>query len=582
MTDEMTIQQRKSPLVPTVLGAAAGTGIGYGVGHLMTKPMTHDDIIKDINDTTTFSNRVKEGAPEAATWQEVKNKADEVAGLKEKLAQAEKGVPTDTKLKADLEAAQKNYDSELEKLMKSKNGGSETITSKFPSRKVLETELSTSEFKQIEPYLQRYEAAQKRLRKKGMKGTPVETEFRTLKTTKESLETSYGKIVKYYKALSDKNKSKYDPLKDKFTSKEINSLVDARLPKNYSSYDYKKFAEMRDKFGSEIFEFSETPVSGAHKKMNPTTGKYEWITVNKDALNSARETMRENFASNIEKMKELSIKVDKLEEEFFEANKDDLKDIKKPIKSVKDLKNLKEPKRLKELLDGMDVLKLSIEKKVESYPVTLGTGSSSITFNNEKQLEKFVKQIELELELSKKLSYEVGIINREAYSIINEDIAVKTAKEKLQDKIANDSGIKRALDKFDELNGRYATDSEKALHEKVKGLMDVKPSETVPAMTREEAIKKLESSHVAKKLAEKQELFDNAVKEGKTKVDDAAVKTAKEALENGEKSLKEMAESLGKKITKGPNKWVAAGIGAAALGLATLLAVNSKNNKAQA
>ena len=43
-----------------------------------------------------------------------------------------------------------------------------------------------------------------------------------------------------------------------------------------------------------------------------------------------------------------------------------------------------------------------------------------------------------------------------------------------------------------------------------------------------------------------------------------------------------MAESLGKKMTKGPNKWVAAGIGAAVLGLATLLAVNSKNNKAQA
>ena len=582
MTDEMTIQQRKSPLVPTVLGAAAGAGGGALVGHLMTKPMTHDDIIKDINDTTTFSNRVKEGAPEAATWQEVKNKADEVAGLKEKLAQAKKGVPTDTKLKADLEAAQKNYDSELEKLMKPKNGGSETITSKFPSRKVLEAELSTSEFKQIESYLQRYEAAQKNLRKKGMIGTPVETEFKTLKNTKKSLMTTYGDIVKHYNTLSDKNKSKYDPLKDRFTSKEINSLVDARLPKNYSSYDYKQFAEMRDKFGSEIFEFSETSVSGAYKKMNPTTGKYEWITINKDALNSARETMRENFASNIEKMKELSIKFDKLEKEFFEANKDDLKDIYKPIKSVKDLKNLQKPKDLKKSLDGLDVIKLSIEKKMKSYPVTLGTGASALTFKDENQLEKFVKQIKLELDLSKKLGYEAGILEREVQSIINEDIAVKTAKEKLQDKIANDKSIKRALDKFDELNGRHASDSEKALHEKVKGLMDVKPSETVPAMTREEAIKKLEGSDVAKKLAEKQELFEKAVKEGKTKVDDAAVKTAQDAFDAGEKSLKEMAESLGKKMTKGPNKWVAAGIGAAALGLATLLAVNSKNNKAQA
>ena len=59
MTDEMTIQQRKSPLVPTVLGAAAGAGGGALVGHLMTKPMTHDDVIAEVNAKDKFEVRGK-------------------------------------------------------------------------------------------------------------------------------------------------------------------------------------------------------------------------------------------------------------------------------------------------------------------------------------------------------------------------------------------------------------------------------------------------------------------------------------------------------------------------------------------
>ena len=87
MTDEMTIQQRKSPLVPTVLGAAAGAGGGALVGHLMTKPMTHDDVIAEVNAKDKFEARTADGAKEAASWKEVGAKQDALKAAEEELAE---------------------------------------------------------------------------------------------------------------------------------------------------------------------------------------------------------------------------------------------------------------------------------------------------------------------------------------------------------------------------------------------------------------------------------------------------------------------------------------------------------------
>ena len=151
---------------------------------------------------------------------------------------------------------------------------------------------------------------------------------------------------------------------------------------------------------------------------------------------------------------------------------------------------------------------------------------------------------------------------------------IREYNEKIAEKIANNNEVQKARallsEQFPELFGNTTAKPS-----------NISESE-IANKAKEYAENKMKGSSFETARQTARDARDAAVKEGKTKVDDAAVKTAKEALENGEKSLKEMAESLGKKMTKGPNKWVAAGIGAAALGLATLVAVNSKNNKAQA
>ena len=127
MTDDLSIKQRPSALPYISIGGALGAGAGYLVNDkFITKPMSHSDIIAEVNAQDKFDARVKEGAPEASSWKDVKAKADASKAAEEELAAARKGSPVDTKLTTELEAATKAREAEYNRLLAEetrKNGG---------------------------------------------------------------------------------------------------------------------------------------------------------------------------------------------------------------------------------------------------------------------------------------------------------------------------------------------------------------------------------------------------------------------------------------------------------------------------
>ena len=120
MTDELTIQgvnpqmqqvQKKNNTVPYTLGGAAvGATAGYFINNAVQSKANWEDLVKEVKDTTDFSTKA-----EPATWNSLKEKANEVAKLQEQLKNLpEKTLPDNAQEVTDLKAAKENYAKALE------------------------------------------------------------------------------------------------------------------------------------------------------------------------------------------------------------------------------------------------------------------------------------------------------------------------------------------------------------------------------------------------------------------------------------------------------------------------------------
>lgn len=130
MTNDFAVveqQQRKSPVWPAV-GAVGGAVAGYAIGNRRAAK-SHDDLVKEVKDTATFSNK-PEG--ERELWENAQKAQKEVERLEKELADASKasvtGKPLD-ELNAAKEALQKEID-RLQALENAKFGGS--VDANFP------------------------------------------------------------------------------------------------------------------------------------------------------------------------------------------------------------------------------------------------------------------------------------------------------------------------------------------------------------------------------------------------------------------------------------------------------------------
>ncbi len=140
MTDEMRIQQRPSALPYMLGGAALGAGAGLGVNQWTNfakgTPMTHEDVIKEMNDNDKFEARTKEGVEHASDWKDVKAKQEAVKTAETELENAQKAKLPDTSKEAqELQSAKDKLKAEIEKLEKAESSkltsSSKTTVSEF-------------------------------------------------------------------------------------------------------------------------------------------------------------------------------------------------------------------------------------------------------------------------------------------------------------------------------------------------------------------------------------------------------------------------------------------------------------------
>lgn len=596
MTDEMTIQQRRSPLVPTVLGAGAGSVIGYGVGHWMTKPMTHEDIIKDINDTTTFSNRVKEGAPEAATWQEVKNKADEVAKLKGALEEAKLGELKDTNLADDIAKTEKEIEDKIADLTKEK-----TVTKKTGSSIVPAGENWRMTPKERNEYTRLYndwkaavdafeirpdvvkltnDIANRKLEysmfydeivtdaSNEIKNTASKKPNKRIKNFAEYLEKGNGedfisegiKKNKFHHltneelirhAGGEKKLSATKPSSGLFKSQTAIEVTKADGTKAWAVFEDKELKNLKKQKADRIFKDITETLEAYSKNKNKLDNLHENVKFDKDVLNRAGIVQK---TQNGVKGFVYYNKANKNQIVF----KDFVEDCCTNAKTYADDARV--------LFDnGVH----NAKKPVGATSVTYASDVQNIlTKYNATSPKELYEELVAKQSIGNKYTAEKATVEKSIHEILARDTQLASLEGQMS---TLRNGAKNVRNLEQQIKGRYGSFLNKS----------GATTETVAGLTREQAIEKLGKTYTD--LDDKLKGLKEKAKTAERKAaDPAKVKAAQDAVDAGEKSLKEMAESLGKKITKGPNKLVAALIGAAALGLTTLLVVNSKNNKAQA
>ena len=122
MTDELSLQQQQvrqvgNYAVPGLIGGAAiGATGGWALNkYALQKPMSHEDIVKELNDKDKFESRTKDGAPEAASWKDVQEKGNALKTAEEELKTASEPVlEADNELMKKLNDARDGYDKALE------------------------------------------------------------------------------------------------------------------------------------------------------------------------------------------------------------------------------------------------------------------------------------------------------------------------------------------------------------------------------------------------------------------------------------------------------------------------------------
>lgn len=574
MTDDLSIKQRPSALPYIGIGGALGAGAGYLVNDkFITKPMSHSDIIAEVNAQDKFDARVKEGAPEASSWKDVKAKADASKAAEEELAAARKGSPVDTKLTTELEAATKAREAEYNRLLAEetrKNGGT---VREVPSYKEMKAGM-TGDAKAVTRDFGRYENTLKPNYDAAVRSAKTTTEYTSIvgKRNKfaSQLDAYYQEVFSAYSTKDPVAREKAIKALDKklnFINGEFVRLTDAEIleqaykdgqmqkitnKKWYTTADYTR--TWTDKAGKRHVEYYK--FNDGVKLKDLRKAEAARVQGLKDALRSEIEATHQEFVNAQQELNNFANR-----KEFKRASKSGRGISGNFVCEYADITGTK-LETLKAELEVVEKLRNG-EKLTSKAERTIAAGLESKYGFNIREVKGLT---DLQTTLSKRIPL------AEEYAGLQE--ALKAAKggaeriaayeQELTNVLQSNKGVKSAAAKIKALAQKYginvetvAGQDEAALREIVEG--------------------KLKGSAVETRVAKAQAAVDEAIAKGATKVDDALVKTLEEKAATARGELEKAAEALGKKVTKSGNKWVAMGIGAAALGLGAL-ALRPKNN----
>ena len=547
MTDELTIQgvnpqmqqvQKKNNTVPYTLGGAAvGATAGYFINNAVQSKANWEDLVKEVKDTTDFSSKA-----EPATWNSLKEKANEVAKLQEQLKNLpEKTLPDNAQEVTDLKAAKENYAKALE-----------------ATKKTVEAE--SKKTGSITKFLKPSEAASA--------GAFAGEGFETKLNEYKNLYNTYDIAYKNAEKSSKNNKTLAD-----FESAVNDYFKKMRKNTEHGKYDknsVKDLAELIKNQGivvEEITDFSDWKEKGfknenAYKKAYSNEIKQKQIALAKEILGEE---------------KEVTIKVgakDKKVKVFTNAYGDMQSYTKRQTK----LDNIS-----KDLADKIKQRKAAKKLPLKNYTIT-STGRVSVMkdVNNIKDLLS-VKDYNALLNSGHLKKDQKGVVNTLRDLALRQENATTEFNQSTKEffnTLSRTSELKDAAKKeiFE------ATRKERGSligyinkNDKLKALMPKKSAVTMTADEIEKAaIERLKGDNVSKLLESAENAYKTALEKNGTantaarEAIEGQIKTATEALEKGAQEL------AGKLKTGGMNKYAAMAIGGVALALAGFGIASSK------
>ncbi len=585
MTDDMTIKQRPSALPYMAGGAVVGAGAGYAVDRwALSKPMSHEDIVKKMNDADAFTKNTAEGAEHAASWKEVQAKAQAVEEAKAAVTNAEKPVlPTDNKLAQEFETVTGEYEKAIsektaEKTITKKAGSNIVPANDSWKMTVAERNNYNNLYSQWEAAVQAFESdpkvtqltkdiADRKLEygmfydeivndaEKEIKATAGKKPSKRIKNFAEYLEKGNGEdfihnqikknnyhhltneeLIRH--AGGEKKLSATKPSFGFFEKKTAIEVTKADGTKAWAVFGDKELKNLKTQKADRIFKDITETLEAYSKNTNKLNNLHENVKFDKDVLKRAGLTQTTTRG---------------VKGHAYLAKDGSALDFKAFVNDC--------TTNAKQYADDARVL---FDNGVHNAKIP--AGATSVTYAPEVQNILTKYGVSSPKELYNELVAKQSIGNKFA--------AEKATVEKaIHDILARDTQLANLEGQMSNL--RKGAKNVRNLEQQIRGQFGRflgKPgatTETVAGMTREEAIKALEGTDLAKKFKKLQGEVEKAAKELGA-VDQTKLNSAKEALTKAEGEFKSATEALGKKLGKSGNKWLAIGIGAAALGLGAL------------
>ncbi|MBE7702620.1 MAG: hypothetical protein E7Z89_01070 [Cyanobacteria bacterium SIG28] len=588
MTDQMQVQQQRPSAVPYVLGGAAAGAVGGWATNefLLKKKMTHDDIIAEVNAKDKLDIRTKEGAPEAATWKDVKAKADEVKAAEQALEEAKKPVlAADDELAKKLQGVTDEYEKEISKLTAEKTrtvGGGKEEIQKFdnvwsgkpkdaPKAQAKYNKLKAAyerEVIKVDSLLNKPEGLSTRQTARETELTNyINKELRTYKrSTMEKIEDAYAQkyvgkkpTAEYQRAIDtalqafpdvDHKNPKLKPEEwesigrvlekgEKPTGgrryKTIDIALDPNYPHKRSTIEYKV---------SDLEDFIDT--------MNDSIKEKRMAYADEIFDNARAAVVGQKNVSTYAKDFTLNLTSTELRELGFSATDDFSKVVNE---SNADTLKIPHAKDATKFHIGYEADEMALKKAIHNRTGMPATLNGAYGTTDPEEAMKILKARKAKLG-----EYSEGLkkIEKQIAGYKTRSSVITDLKGQVADFKANHEGLNTARANFEsEFNGVIKGGSSR--------------TETIAGLSREEAIKKVDETELGKRFAKIKGDYANKAKNSGA-VDENAVKQATSRLDEARAALKTKAGELASKMkTGGVNKYLAAGIGAVALGASALL-----------
>lgn len=579
MTDEMRIQQRPSALPYMLGGAAVGAGAGavanMTVPYLKGTPMTHEDVVAEVNSKDKFEARTKESAEHADSWKDVKAKQDAVNTAQAELEVAKKGTPVDANISTELEAAKNARQAEFDKLLeaeKAKAGG--TTVRNIPTAEEMRLGIKGDDASKVAKDFgyynttlnPEYENARKAVQTNpAVSGHAEYVNAQNARNSfQSSVETYYADVATNTTEKNPKtrtaNARKLEKRLDTIASNEFRYPSKADIMKQ--AFKDGQMVEAKGRFSTIMPDYVHTwtdkkGVTHTQKFVLKDGVKY------KELLAEARasvDTQRANLISEI-KATEAEYISSKQNLDAFGKRTEFRPTGKKGGPNpayVCDLADINRKDAVKTYTEQQRVMNKFLEGKKLSPKEQAILRSIESTFGHDPKTIAGSKKITAQLESRIALAQEYAGLNSAKKSAIGGQSRIALYETQMEEAIQSNKDVKAAAKKIKNLAKKYginvetiATADETALKEIVEG--------------------KLKGSAIEDRLTRAQSAYDKAVTDGATKVDDKLVKAAEEKVTTAKGELEKAAKELGEKFAKGGKaKWIAPVAGAVVLGLAAL------------